>query len=65
MRMPRNLYRRMEMLEDRLAPGGEPLIINVQFVSAVDKSNVSCFQARVDRGPGPAKRSKAGVRSYR
>jgi hypothetical protein len=53
------------MLEDRLAPGGEPLIINVQFVSAVDKSDVSCFQARVDRGPGPAKRSKAGVRSYR
>jgi hypothetical protein len=64
MRRSLNLYRRMELLEDRLAPVGDPLIIEVQFVSA-DKSIVGGFQARVDRAPGPAKRSRAGVRSYR
>ena len=64
-RMPRSLYRRMQQLEDRLVPGGEPLIIEVQFISAVDKSIVGGFQATVDQGPGTAKRSRAGVRSYR
>jgi hypothetical protein len=38
--MKRNLYRRMEQLEARLTPGGERLIIDVQFISAVDKSVV-------------------------
>ena len=46
-RLPTNLYRRMEQLEARLAPGGEPLIINVQFVSAVDKSVTGGFQALI------------------
>jgi hypothetical protein len=43
----------------RLAPVGKPLIINVQFVSAVDKSSVGSFQVRVDRGPGLAKSGQA------
>jgi len=34
----RNLYRRLDQLAARLASAGEPLIINVRFVSAVDKS---------------------------
>ena len=48
MRRSLNLYRRMELLEDRLAPVGDPLIIEVQFVSA-DKSIVGGFQVEEAR----------------
>ena len=51
-RMPRSLYRRMEQLEARTAPAGEPLIINVQFISAVDKSVTGGFQARIPHSWG-------------
>ena len=63
-RMPRSLYRRMEQLEARTAPAGEPLIINVQFISAVDKSVTGGFQARIPQ-LGPATRTSVAVRSYR
>ena len=45
--MRRNLYRRMERLEARLVPAGDPLIINVQFVSAVDGQVVNQLEVRV------------------
>lgn len=45
--MRRNLYRRMERLEARLVPAGDPLIINVQFVSAVDGRVVNQLEVRV------------------
>jgi hypothetical protein len=61
--MKRNLYRRMEQLEARLAPGGEPLIIDVQFISAVDKSVVGGFQARVQQ-PGRAGKTSV-IKQYR
>jgi hypothetical protein len=64
MRRPLSLSRRIELLEDRLTPVGEPLIIEVQFVTA-DKRIVGGFQVRVDPALGPAKSSRAGVRSYR
>ena len=62
-RMPRSLYRRMELLEDRLAPPGEPMIINIQLISA-DKSVTREFQMQVQQ-PGPPTSSRLGVRSYR
>ena len=45
-RMPRRLYRKMEQLEARLAPAGEPRVIEVQFVSA-DGSVVATFPVQV------------------
>ena len=60
--MKRNLYRRMEQLETRLAPAGEPLIINVQFISAVDKSVVGGFDARVQQ---PATAKLGVIKQYR
>jgi hypothetical protein len=64
-RIPRNLYRRIEELEARAAPTGEPLIINVEFVSPVDRRIVGGFQVRVDRGPDPANPRRAAFRRYR
>jgi hypothetical protein len=53
----------MELLEDRLAPPGEPMIINIQLISA-DKSVTREFQMQVHQ-PGPPASSRLGVRSYR
>jgi hypothetical protein len=52
----------MEQLETRLAPAGEPLIINVQFISAVDKSVVGGFDARVQQ---PATAKLGVIKQYR
>ena len=60
-RLPRNLHLRIEQLEARAASAGEPLIIDVQFISAVDKSVTGGFHARIAQ-PGPAKRQ---LNSYR
>jgi hypothetical protein len=54
----------MELLEDLLVPTIETMIINVQFVSPVDKSVTGELQARVQQ-PGPAKRSSLGIHTYR
>jgi hypothetical protein len=45
-------------------PTSETMIINVQFVSPVDKSIIGELQAPVQQ-PGPAKRSSRGIRTYR
>ena len=63
-RMPRSLYRRMEELEDRLAPVSEPLVIDVRFVAA-DKSIVGGFQTIVHHEPGQTKKSRPASRGYR
>jgi hypothetical protein len=49
-------------LEARRAPAGEPLIINVQFISAVDESATGGFQARIPQ-LGPARNSV--IKQYR
>ncbi len=59
---PRSLYRRMEQLEARVAPNDEPLIINVRFISAVDKRVTGGFQARIPQ-LGPARNSV--IKQYR
>jgi hypothetical protein len=46
----------MREWESGLVPGGEPLIIDVQFISAVDRSIVRGFQARIPQ-LGPARNS--------
>ena len=47
----RNLARRLKMLESRFVPNGEPLVIQVQFVS-LDGSHVDGPRFTVPRAGG-------------
>jgi hypothetical protein len=55
--MIRNLTRRLKQLEDQLTPPGEPLVIEVRFISAetreiVNRLAVTCNAALGGRGRG-------------
>ena len=59
----RTLSRRLERLEARMIPAGEPLVYEIQFVSAVDRSITSRLQVRCEGAPGSARLARPGRRS--
>jgi hypothetical protein len=59
----RTLAKRLERLETRMIPAGEPLVYEIQFVSAVDRSITSRLQVRCEDAPGSARLAKPGRQS--
>jgi hypothetical protein len=56
----RNLARRLERLETRLVPEGEPLVINVHFVST-DGSRVGGVRFTIPRAGGRPGQYRKGL----
>jgi hypothetical protein len=63
-RMPRIIYRRMEVLETQLASAAQQVIHKIQFISPVDHSVVSELEVGPHRLE-PSLRKGKPVRSYR
>ena len=47
----RNLSRRLERLESRFGPADDPLVIEVQLISSVDRSIVGRIPFSIGGGP--------------